>query len=243
MSNVFIRKMEIFGILPDDDKRLLDDIVKRPRQVADHQDLIREGDAPDDLHLVMEGFASRYKILPDGRRSIFAYLVPGDFCDLNIFILKAMDHAIATLSACTVVDIPRQRVLDMLDRPAIARSLWWATLVDEATLREWLVNMGRRSSERSIAHLFCEMHLRLETIGLVESGEFSFPITQLELADTLGLSAVHMNRSLQTLQAAGLLIVKRSRIKIEDIDHLRDFCDFNPNYLHLDGGKTTKSNC
>ncbi len=146
---------------------------------------------------MLEGFAYRYKLLPDGKRSIFAYLVPGDFCDLNIFILKAMDHSIATLSACTMVDIPRPRILELLERPAIARALWWATLVDEATLREWLVNMGRRDAETSIAHLFCEMHLRLKSIGLADGGEFRLPITQNELADTVGLSAVHVNRSLQ----------------------------------------------
>ena len=241
MRNVLIRKLELFGALPDEDLRLLDQTVARPRKIGDHQDVIREGDAPEDVHLVLEGFACRYKILPDGRRSIFAYLVPGDFCDLNIFILKAMDHGIATLSPCTIVDIPRQRILELLERPALARALWWATLVDEATLREWLVNMGRRSAENSIAHLFCEIHLRLKTIGLANGGEFSFPVTQLELSDTLGLSAVHMNRSLQNLQNIGLLTVRRSRVRISDIERLHDICGFNPNYLHLDGAKFSKS--
>ncbi len=240
MVNALARKLELFGPLSDDDRRLLDETIMRPRTVEDHQDIIREGDAPEDVHLVLEGFAMRYKILPDGRRSIFAYLIPGDFCDLNIFILKAMDHGIATLSACTMVDIPRQRILELLERPAIARALWWATLVDEATLREWLVNMGRRNAESSIAHLFCEIHLRLKSIGLADGGEFYFPVTQRELSDTMGLSAVHMNRSLQNLQAMGLLTVRRSKIKIHDIDRLHEMCEFNSNYLHLDGSKTIK---
>lgn len=242
MANVLTRKLELFGPLPDDDRRLLDVIVARPRKVDHHWDIIREGDAPNDVHLVLEGFAYRYKILPNGRRSIFAYLAPGDFCDLHIFILKAMDHGIATLSASTIVDIPRARILELLERPAIARALWWTTLVDEATLREWLVNMGRRDAESSIAHLFCEIHLRLKSIGLADGGEFRLPITQNELSDTVGLSAVHVNRTLQSLQARNLITLSRSRINIHNIEQIYQFCGFDAKYLHLDGGKTNKDN-
>lgn len=153
MENILTRKLEIFGPLPDNDRRILDDTIMRSKKIANRHDIIREGDIPEDVHLVLEGFACRYKILSDGRRSIFAYLIPGDFCDLNIFILKSMDHGIATLSASTIVDIPRNRILELCERPAIVRALWWATLVDEATLREWLVNVGKRDAETGIAHL------------------------------------------------------------------------------------------
>ena len=233
MTNVLVRKLELFGRLSADDRRLLDDIVARPRSLAARVDVIREGEAPSDAHLVLEGFAYRYKVLPDGQRSIFAYLVPGDFGDIHIFILKAMDHGIATLSPCTIVDIPRERVLEMLERPAIARALWWATLVDEATLREWLVNVGRRDAEAGLAHLFCELHLRLKSVGLATGGEITLPITQEELGDTLGLSTVHVNRSLQAMRARGIISFKDSRLTIPDIDRLRAACHFTPNYLHL----------
>lgn len=202
-----------------------------------HQDIIREGDSPSNVILVLDGFACRYKILPDGSRSIFAYLVPGDFCDLHIFILSAMDHSIATVSPCTIVDIPQSRVLELSERPAIVRALWWTTLVDEATLREWLVNMGQRDAESSIAHLFCELHLRLKGVGLSDGGEFSLPITQTELADTMGLSNVHVNRSLQSLRSQGLVTFRQRRIVIPDVNNLRSFCYFNPNYLHIEEGK------
>ena len=237
MLNPLVRKLELFGPLPDADRQLLDDTISRPKQVENHQDLIREGDTTDNVRLVLEGYACRYKLLRNGRRSIFAYLVPGDFCDLNIFILKLMDHGIATVSACTIVEITRQRILELSERPAITRALWWATLVDEAILREWLVNMGRRDAESGIAHLFCEIHLRLKAIGLADSDEFCLPITQTEIADTVGLSTVHVNRSIQSLQGKGLLNVNRGRVTIHDIKGLYDICDFNSNYLHLDGGK------
>ena len=162
-------------------------------------DIIDEGEPPSDVHLVLEGFACSYKVLPNGSRQIFAYLIPGDLCDLNAFILDRMDHNIGTLSACRVVDIPRDRILEMTRRPQIARALMWCRLVEEATLREWLVNIGQRNAEQRIAHLFCEVHLRLKSIGLADGREFQLPIAQAEIGDTMGISAIHVNRSLQSL--------------------------------------------
>ena len=136
MNNLLTRKLDLFGALPDDDMRLLDDIVRRSRTLRPRQDIIREDDVPSDVHLVLEGFGARYKVLPNGKRQIFAYMIPGDFYDLNVFILSRMDHSIGTLLACRVVDIPRDRILEIMHRLHLAQALMWATLVDEATLRE-----------------------------------------------------------------------------------------------------------
>ncbi len=221
--------------MPEADKRLLDEVVRRSREVGAREDLIREGDAPSDVHLVLEGFACRYKILEDGRRQIVAYLVPGDLCDPHVFILRTMDHDIATLSPCRVVDIPRRQVLEMMDRPALARALWWATLVDEATLREWLVNIGARTAEQRIAHLLCELLLRLQTVGLADSDRYELPITQAELADTVSLTSVYVNRVVQRLRRNGLIAVRGKILVILDVERLKAFSGFNPNYLHLSG--------
>lgn len=242
MTNLLTRKLELFGTLPEADRLLLNDVTRRTRTLKPQEDIIREGEAPSDVHLVLDGFACRYKVLPDGRRQIFAYLVPGDFCDLNVFILRAMDHSIGTLSACRVVDIPRDRVLALVQRPQIARALMWATLVDEATLREWLVNIGQRDAEHRIAHLFCEVHLRLKSVGLADGGEFELPISQVEIGDTMGISAVHVNRSLQSLRAKNLIVLRNGRLVIPDLERLHRMSGFNPNYLHLDGGKRDKFN-
>lgn len=233
MSNPLIQKLEAFAPLPDADRRLLDETIRTTREVAPREDLIREGDAPDDVHLVLEGFACRYKLRPDGTRHIIAYLVPGDFCDLHVFILKTMDHNIGALSRCTIVDIPRGRVLELTERPAIARALWWAALVDEATLREWLVNIGARPAEQRVAHLLCELLLRLRTVGLANGDAYELPITQFDLADTMGLSLVHMNRVLQRLRAGDMITLKGRQLVILDIEGLMTFSEFNPNYLHL----------
>ena len=187
MGNLLTRKLEAFAPLPEADKRLLDDVIQEPQEVGPREDLIREGEAPTDVNLILEGFACRYKVLADGTRQIMAYLVPGDFCDLHVFILKEMDHSIATLSRCTVVKIPRQRILELTERPAIARAFWWAALVDEATLREWLVNIGARPAEQRVAHLLCELLVRLRVVGLADGGQYELPLTQKELGDTTGL--------------------------------------------------------
>lgn len=241
MFNPLLRKLELFGPLPDDDRQMLDEVVKKRRSVPAKTNIIQEGDAPTDVHLVFSGFACRSKLLPNGKRHIFAYLVAGDFCDLHVFILKAMDHTIETLSPCEFVEISRARVLELTSRPAIARALWWANLVDEATLREWLVNLGQRDAIHRIAHLFCELHLRLDSIGLVTGDEFSLPITQAEIGETMGLSTVHVNRALQDLRRDGLLAFKSGQLVIPDVARLRQMSDFNPNYLHLEGGKRDKS--
>ncbi|MEY9109315.1 CRP-like cAMP-binding protein [Bradyrhizobium yuanmingense] len=241
MPNPLTRKLELFGELPAEDRRLLDAVATNRRSVPAKSSIIQEGDAPSDVHLVLSGFACRSKVLANGRRQIFAYLVPGDFCDLHVFILKRMDHSIETLSPCEMVAIPRARVLELTGRPAIARALWWSNLVDEATLREWLVNLGQRDAVQRIAHLFCELHLRLASVGLARDGEFSLPISQSELGDTMGLSTVHVNRALQSLRRQGLIGLESHVLTIPDIDRLRKFGGFNPNYLHLEGGKTDRS--
>jgi CRP-like cAMP-binding protein len=175
----------------------------------------------------------RYKLVAGGGRQIMAYLVPGDFCDLHVFILKAMDHSIGTLSQCSVVSIDRARIVELTERPAIARALWWATLVDEATVREWVVNVGARPADERLAHLLCELLVRLKAVGLADGGSYELPITQVDLADTVGLSTVHVNRVLQRLRALELITLRNGRLVILDVEKLNAFSGFNPNYLHL----------
>lgn len=233
-ENPLVRKLLAFAKLTGDDRRVLNKLGARARQVPARTDLIREGEDPCFVYLVLDGFACRYKLLPDGRRQIMAYLVPGDFCDLHVFILKEMDHGLATLSPCSVVDIERTQILSLLERPAIARAFRIAAMVDEATLCEWLVNLGQRPAEQRVAHLLCELLFRLKAVGLANGESYDLPITQVELADTMGLSGVHINRVLQTLRRTGLITFNEQHLVIHEVDRLVAFAGFNPNYLHLD---------
>ena len=232
--NPLIAKLQAFIDLTSVDREWLTKVSSRPAKVERNVDLITEGEVPDEVYLILEGFAYRYKTTPEGKRQIFAYLVPGDFCDLHVTLLKEMDHSIGTLSACKVVKIPTRTVVDLTDNhPTLARAFWWCSLVDEATLREWLVNVGQRSAVQRVAHLFCELHVRLEAVGLTTDGTFKLPISQTELADTVGLSNVPVNRSLKALREAGLLTFRGRSAAISNVEHLKQFASFNPNYLHL----------
>ena len=233
MENILSRKLERFAPLTALDRELLDDVIRCNRIVNARAALIREGDSPDDVHLILEGFACRSKYLLDGRRQIFAYLIPGDICDLHVSILKAMDHTIETLSPCRVVDIPRRRVLEMTARPELCRALCWSNLVGDGVLRQWMVNIGQLDALRRISHLFCELHLRLKLVELTNDGSCEVPITQLELAESVGISPVHVNRTLQELRRQNLLKFRSRRLSIPDVVRLRESCGFNPNYLHI----------
>ena len=234
MSNPLTMKLEYGARLTDEDRAVLQDLTSRTRRIARHLDISPEGERPENVHLVVEGFACRYKTLTDGRRQIMAFLVPGDFCDLHVAILGEMDHSIGTGWGCTVVDIPRATVEELTARhPRITRALWWATLVDEGTLREWLVNMGQRDADRQMAHLVCELLVRLQVVGHASEDSFEFPITQEDLADTLGITSVHVNRVLQDLRSQGLLEWKSKRLHIPDVERLMAFAEFDPKYLHL----------
>jgi CRP-like cAMP-binding protein len=228
-----IRKLECFARLPDEAKRALEGLVREVRDFGARQDIIVEGDKPDDVHLMLEGWAARYKMLPNGDHPIMAYLIPGDLCDVQVSLLQQMDHSIGTLSPCKVAFIPREEIARLMDEhESLSRALWWATLVDEAILREWLVTVGHRSADKRLAHFICEMLLRCKAVGLTDDDSFSLPLTQEEIGQTMGLSTVHVNRMLQELRAQGLIVSSGKRVTVNDLDRLMAFAEFNPNYLH-----------
>ena len=234
IAQPLIRKLENFSTLSAEEKQALWNAVTDLRHFAAHEDLIRENDVTGGVNLLVEGFACRYKILPDGRRQIVAYLVPGDMCDLRVFILKRMDHAIATLTAATVAMLSRESVLYLTEKfPGLTRALWWATLVDEAVTREWVVNVGQRTAIERMAHLFCELFVRLQAVGLTRGNQCDLPVTQAELADTLALSSVHVNRTLKELRREGLVTVSGRTLVIHNFEVLQTLAMFTPNYLHL----------
>ena len=204
------------------------------RVVQQRRDLIREGETPKFVHLMVVGWACRYKTLPDGRRQIVAFFVPGDFCDLNVYILKEMDHSIGAITRLSVADISREDMDALTARhPRITQGLWWEALVNAAIQREWTLSIGQRTAYERIAHLLVELHMRLKTVGLTQNGSCDFPLTQTDIADATGLTPVHVNRTLQELRRDDLIILERRQLTIPDIRKLMDAAMFNPNYLHL----------
>jgi CRP-like cAMP-binding protein len=232
-SNRLVMKLRGPSDLSAEDEDAILALCSKVREVGARRDIISEGDNPENVHVMMEGWAARYKVVDDGARQITAFLLPGDFCDLHVAILGEMDHGIVALTPAKVAYVPHQAMEELQrERPELVRALWWATLVDEAVLRSWIVNIGRRDAQQRIAHLFCELHARLKLVGLVTAGQFDLPLTQEILADALGLTPVHVNRTLQRLRSDDLIVLKSGELTILDIEGLRKLAGFDPNYLH-----------
>lgn len=228
-------KLDAFTRLSADDRTSLIQLSRNSRFVDARRDLISEGDKPRFVHLVLDGWACRYKQLPDGKRQIVALFVPGDFCDVNVFILKAMDHSIGAITRLKVALITPEEMNAMTtERPRITQALWWHELVTAAVQREWTLNLGQRSAYERLGHLLIELYMRLTTVGRAQGGRCDFPLTQNDLADATGLTSVHVNRTLQELRRDGLIELERKQLQILDMQRLMDVSMFNPNYLHLD---------
>jgi CRP-like cAMP-binding protein len=228
-------KLEAFTRLSLDDLGALTQLTRNIRSVDARRDLISEGDKPRYVHLVLDGWGARYKSLPDGKRQIVSIFLPGDFCDVNVYILKYMDHSIGAITRLKVAMItPDEMNTLTVGRPRITQALWWHELVTAAIQREWTLNIGQRSAYERLGHLLVELYLRLQTVARAREGRCDFPLTQNDLADATGLTAVHVNRTLQELRGDGLIELERKQLHILDLDRLMDVSMFNPNYLHLD---------
>ncbi|MFC4594322.1 Crp/Fnr family transcriptional regulator [Sphingobium tyrosinilyticum] len=233
MENRFIDKLHGFGPLSDEDVAALKAATSKPRNVAGRRDLIREGDRPGPVFVVLEGWACRYKILPNGTRQVLAFLMPGDACDLHIGLLAEMDHSIQTITPALVATIDRTEMDELMDRrPGIAKAMYVAQLVDEGTMRAWITSMGRRTSIERVAHLMCELYLRARNIGLTDEPELALPLSQLLLADSLGMTPVHLNRVLKELRVSGAMILQRGSLLVADPGKLVQIAGFDENYLH-----------
>lgn len=233
MTNRFAKKLSMFGSLTAEDTAALGHAVELPRHYSSKADLIREGDRPGPVFVILEGWACRYKILNNGTRQIVGYLMPGDSCDLHVALLAEMDHSIQTITPAVVARIERGVMDAMLERhPGIAKAMYISQLVDEGTMRAWITSMGRRTSLERVAHLICELYVRARNVGMVVEPAFVMPLSQLILADSLGMTPVHLNRVLKELRQQGALQVTRGKVAISDPKLLVQLAGFDENYLH-----------
>jgi CRP-like cAMP-binding protein len=233
MANRFVEKLRGYADLASADVGALEAATANPRQYPPKHDLIREGDPPRPVFVVLDGWACRYKILPSGGRQIMAFLMPGDCCDLHVGMLAEMDHSIQAVTAANIATVPRADVDALMHaHPNIARAMYIAQLVDEGTLRSWIVSMGRRSSVERVAHLMCELYLRAVTVGEGIGQQVTLPLSQIVLADALGMTAVHINRVLRGLREAGAMDLRRGSLLVLDPARLVQIAGFDENYLH-----------
>ena len=235
MHNPLTLRMEQFTSFTDPERRRLDELISgRSETYAPRQTILPEGEKVKDIHLVTSGLAARSKMLPDGERQIMAFLVPGDLCDVEVFVLEAMDHDIVAISETTCALVPAKVIEDLLTEfSKLTKALWWSTMTDSAVLRERIIDHGRRDARERLAHLFYEMLIRYRIVLETTDDTFPFPVTQDELADATGLTPVHVNRMLQQLRSEGLIEFKNKTLCVLDPARLKKVARFEANYLHL----------
>ncbi len=229
-----IRKLESTIRLSDADKDAVRRLPLPLKKLSPRQEVVSDGDRPSHSCLLVEGIMHRYKILPEGTRQVLAYHIPGEIPDLLSVFLRTMDHSLGTVSACQVAFIPHSALIALMrERPDVAAAFWRETLIDAAVFREWIVNVGSRPARHRIAHLFCELFDRLRIVGMADESGFVLPLTQSEIGEATGLSAVHVNRSMQELRADGLIGTDGRFLRMLDWARLTRVAGYERRYLHL----------
>ena len=234
-ATLLIRKLESIATLSNEDRVAILRLPTRVRQFEVRQNIAHEGDQPSHCCLILDGWVCRHKVLSVGKRQIFSFHIAGDVPDLQNLHIRAMDHSLTAVTKVTVALVPHESIRDLIDRhPTICALLWRDTLIDAGIFREWMIGIGRRSAFQRIAHLFCEMYLKLQAVGLARDFRCPMPITQADLADALGLTGVHVNRVLMAMRAQTLITLHSSTLVITDWDKLLRVSEFDPAYLHLE---------
>lgn len=243
MPHHLIRKLDRSAGLSANDKDALTRLVRETAWFNTDQDLIDEGDTLRQVSVILNGWACCYKQLADGRRQIIAYLLPGDVCSTPLVFPNLVDYSVRALTPVRTARIDGQDMLSTMERSAgIARAFWLDTLATAAIQREWTANVGLRTARERIAHLFCEIVTRLHAVGLADQDSCTLPLTQEDLGEAVGLSAVHVNRTLQDLRASGLITLKRQQLTIPDFAALRSVAHFDDSYLCRRAGPVFDAN-
>lgn len=226
-------RLERYSPLTTEDKQALENEALEVRRYAPRDSLVRQSAPVERIFAIVEGFACRYKLLPDGRRQNTGFMLPGDVCDTRTFSLPFMDHSIAAISNVQAVLLDADAVRRLEAVPALAQALIRNSLAEQAIAREWMINVGYRTSFERLSHLLCELFERLQTVGLTRANACEIPLTQTEIADTLALSAVHVNRTLMELRRSGLVTLQSKQLVIHDYPTLRRAAGFDPAYLYF----------
>lgn len=235
MIDRHITKLRARDDISPEEEAAIRSAVSEIREIPADRTFIRRREELSVCTLLLDGFMCRYKDLREGQRQITELHVAGDFADLHSFTLKHLDHNVMALTKCTVAIVPHERVAAITEKfPHLARVYWFATNLDAAIHREWEVSLGRRTAISRVAHVFCELFVRLGIVGLVEGTSYALNLTQTDLAECLGLTSVHVNRTLKELRESGTVEFRNGRVEILDLEALRSIAEFDPTYLYLD---------
>jgi CRP-like cAMP-binding protein len=228
-----VRRLQIASGLSQDDVKEIQELPITVKDYPAERAVVCDGERATDCCLIVDGFCMRSKTISDGRRQILSLHIPGEIPDLMSLFLHVMDHDLSTLTPCTLGFI-KHEALQRLHRraPNVAEIFWRDTLIDAAMFREWIVNVGQRSAPGRLAHVMVELRERLKLIGRVQGNDFEMPLTQEQIGEALGITAVHANRVIRQLREDGIVEMQRGRVKVLDEAKLWDLADFDGRYLH-----------
>jgi len=222
--------------LTEKELAILAALHQRRRSFVAGRDLVHQGQSDQAAYILCSGWVCSYKLLPDGSRQIVDFQVPGDFLGLRSLLLHTSDHGIEPVTDIEVCEVLTHDLLDAFSKNMrLATAILWALSRDEAMVVEHLIDIGRRNAVERVAHFLLELGSRLTLIGMGTRSGYACPLTQYHLADTLGLSAVHVNRALRQLREEGLLTFRSGQVTFENYDRLIEFAGFDPSYLDQTG--------
>lgn len=229
-----VRRLAKWSTLDREDRQAVLDLPFERRRIARGHYVKRAGDEPAQAQLLVSGFACSQKVVGDGRRQILSVHIEGDVIDLQSAVLRMSDHNVEALTEVEVAQVPREALRQLAaERPAVGLAMWHDTLVDAAIEREWLANLGQRTARVRLCHLLCEFGVRLRTVGQGTLNRYELPMTQEDLGDATGLTAVHVNRTLKGISGEGLVAKRGHSVFIDDWERLVGAGDFSPHYLYL----------
>ena len=235
MITVHLKKLRRRAEVSPEEERAIRAAVAEVRQVRADELVVRSGEYLNSSIILLDGWLARSKDLPGGERQVTELHIAGDFPDLHGFTLKRLDDDITAISDCRLAIVPHERISESIEKfPRLGRIYWFSTNVDGAIQREMSLSLGQRSAISRMAHLFCELYLRLDVVGRTRNNGYEFPLTQRELSECLGLTVVHANRTLQELRRRGLVELENRHLTIRDMRGLEGVAEFDPGYLYLD---------
>jgi CRP-like cAMP-binding protein len=233
--DLLVRTLELRTPLSQEDRQAVLGLSHELRTVESGSYIVREGEPPTRCGVLVSGFAYRQKITAAGIRQIIAIHMAGEAVDFQNLFLNVADHNVQMLTRGDVAFVPRKELQALArSRPVVGEAIFVKTLVEASIFREWVVNVGRRPARERIAHILCELGIRMEAMGLVKEYAYELPMTQEELGDAVGLTPVHVNRTLKALAAEGLIERDRRSISFPDWKKMRQAGEFNERYLHLE---------
>ena len=234
MIEKLLMKLRRFDTVSAEEEKALRATVWKKDGFDRGKTIVKAKSELDFSQLLLDGFVYRYKDLKNGERQTLQIAVPGDFIDLHSFLLKQLDHDISSFTECRLALFKHDDLRALIEQHQhLGRLLWLSTVVDAAVHREWMLSLGRRRASSRLAHLFCELQVRLTAAGMAEHGTYELPLTQNDLSEILGLTPVHVNRMLKELRDNGLVAFKSKSVEVQDWDRLVQLAEFDPFYLSL----------